>query len=569
MKARKGGKPYRGQAPFLFRLPPLGRTGRAENYPSSSNALPAQELNLSARYPLVSQEGTSRGPVGSPPATASIVVERRADMPVIKKREFGAMNLATEAARSVKSKNEALKELERDMYARTSCGPREALLATWERFHTLWFGNQVAVLPLTEEKLLKVTALFKAGGYKSYKNYLSRVKDAHVMAGNPWTDLLQRVAQKCSRSALRGLAGPTRSEPFELTRVFASATDLQDAICDGGPMHPASMIVCATFFMLREIEASGVQINDVTFGHNSVTLCLPVSKVDWRAKGAKRTWQCICDSFSICPFHVLRRHFDRLADRSELSPLFPSRDGSFCTKEGVVTTIRTLAKSAGQQVQDLSGGWLISGHTFRITGARLLATLGLDAITIQLLGRWGSDAVLSYLAEAPLSNLADKLRTPLHESRLSEVLKSSQNQMVEQVHDWVGTAALLEEQRQMKSQLDNLLLEFNRLKDTTTSLGTDLDGVAEIVTNRTPLEEWRVGNDQSKVMHRALVSLASSPCNWITMCGWKFAGKDHAVTYRTESDAEKSLCCKLCPKCHKHLTNSSVSSSDSSSDSED
>ena len=90
--------------------------------------------------------------------------ERRPDMPVVRKRELGAMSLATEAARSVRSRQDALRDLERDMYARTSAGPREALLATWERFHKLWYGEEVPVLPLTEEKLLRVTSLFKLVG---------------------------------------------------------------------------------------------------------------------------------------------------------------------------------------------------------------------------------------------------------------------------------------------------------------------------------------------------------------------------------------------------------------------
>ncbi|CAL1125710.1 unnamed protein product [Cladocopium goreaui] len=68
-------------------------------------------------------------------------------------------------------------------------------------------------------------------------------------------------------------------------------------------------------------------------------------------------------------------------------------------------------------------------HTFRITGARTLAALawlGLDAITIQLLGRWGSDAVLSYLAEAPLTNLCERPKRPPNEARLAGMNTESQ-----------------------------------------------------------------------------------------------------------------------------------------------
>ncbi|CAL1125718.1 unnamed protein product [Cladocopium goreaui] len=99
---------------------------------------------------------------------------------------------------------------------------------------------------------------FKAGGYRSFRNYISRIKDSHVMAGFPWTDLLQRNSQKCMRSVLRGLASPTRSEPFDLIAVYKVAARLKAPVTDGAPWHPMPLIVCATFFVLREIE--GIQL---------------------------------------------------------------------------------------------------------------------------------------------------------------------------------------------------------------------------------------------------------------------------------------------------------------------
>lgn len=147
--------------------------------------------------------------------------------------------------------------------------------------------------------------------------------------------------------------------------------------------------------MLQEIEVSGIQVADVVFSYLERTLTLPVSKVDWRAMGARRSWQCICQSFAVCPFQVLRKDWEISDIDQPETPLFPTADGRFCTKDEVVSTLRKAAMLAGQEVQDMAGGWLISGHAFRITGARVLASLGLDAITIQLLGRWGSDAMLS------------------------------------------------------------------------------------------------------------------------------------------------------------------------------
>ena len=64
------------------------------------------------------------------------------------------------------------------MYAATSKKPRDALLKTWVRLHTCWFGEDgQPAFPLNEIKLVRVSALFKSGGYKSFKNYLSRAKD--------------------------------------------------------------------------------------------------------------------------------------------------------------------------------------------------------------------------------------------------------------------------------------------------------------------------------------------------------------------------------------------------------
>ena len=157
MKGRRGAKPYRGPAPFLFRLPPVRRQEWETNN-LGKPSVPTREFTSTSRYPPSDREGTNVGGVKSHREVTSTVVERRADMPVIRKRELGAMSLAVDAARSSKSRKEALQDLERDMYARTSYGPREALLATWDKFHVLWLGDQIPLLPLTEEKLIKVTS---------------------------------------------------------------------------------------------------------------------------------------------------------------------------------------------------------------------------------------------------------------------------------------------------------------------------------------------------------------------------------------------------------------------------
>ena len=128
---------------------------------------------------------------------------------------------------------------------------------------------------------------------------------------------------------LRGLAGKTRSEPFDLVKVFNCLSECKTDLATQGPINPRALIPCSTFFLLRELEASAVDISDVSFGDSFVTLTLPVSKVDWAAKGCRRTWKCICHLDRPCPFHVLLGHFRLLeALGFKHGPFFPDRHGS-------------------------------------------------------------------------------------------------------------------------------------------------------------------------------------------------------------------------------------------------
>ena len=174
-------------------------------------------------------------------------------------------------------------------------------------------------------KLVRISALFKAGGYKPFKNYVSRIKEHHIMAGFGWTERMALIMARCTRSVLRGLAGSKRSEAFEWTKVFTYLRDKPHQVSHNGPLHPYPMIVTATYFMLRELEASAVDVQDVSFSANSVTLALPVSKTDWSAKGCRRTWSCLCDKSLTCPFHVLMRHVTDLRNSDmDSGPLFPN-----------------------------------------------------------------------------------------------------------------------------------------------------------------------------------------------------------------------------------------------------
>ena len=102
----------------------------------------------------------------------------------------------------------------------------------------------------------------------------------------------------------------------------------------------------------------------------------------------------------------LRRRFPE-RHRAEVPdddlPFIPTTSGGVVEKPCMVETIRAAARHL--RVQDApDGSERITGHSLRPTGAQGLCRQGWSLWAIQLLGRWGSEVVRSYLRLAPLDS---------------------------------------------------------------------------------------------------------------------------------------------------------------------
>ena len=388
----------------------------------------------------------------------------------------------------------AMADFRKDIYAATSRKPRDALLLTWSKFHRKWYGDLSDPVPLTEESLERVSCLFKIGGYKSFKNYLSRTKEHHVDSGFIWTQSLHNMARRCTRSVLRGLGGPTRSEAFDLDAVVNHLLMNDIEVAQDGPESPLAAIVVGTFFLLRELELSAIDVGDVT--DNTITLSLPVSKVDWQAKGCRRTWNCICGQGYYCPVHILKDfHMRERRHEHPNEPWIVSNTGGRCSKAGIESAIRNATLDSGGTAKDAEGNWLLSGHTFRITGARTLASWGLDPITIQMLGRWGSSAVLGYLAETPLLGFSERLKG-----------HSTGKKFIDAKHI---RDDIQEEYAHRDEAYVNMKINLDCVQRKVEDLITVVDGVSQVIESRNLNETWWVHNDVSKVMHTSLVDFST------------------------------------------------------------
>ena len=122
---------------------------------------------------------------------------------------------------------------------------------------------------------------------------------------------------------------------------------------------------------------------------------LKYSKTDQLGSGLDivlgRTYHDICPVAAVMAYLAVRGDGE--------GPLFKFADGRCLTKERFTRRIREALAALGLRSADYAG------HSFRIGAATTAAQVGLEDSTIRTLGRWKSDAYLSYV-RLPRDHLA-------------------------------------------------------------------------------------------------------------------------------------------------------------------
>jgi len=323
-----------------------------------------------------------------------------------------------------------------DIYApsnRTSVASRlrmcELLLAGW--------GLPMA--PPTAQTISALGASLKAGRYRSAAVYLSTYKTWTARQGHSWSATLQQAMADAIRSCERGLGGPVKARALP----FARLGDLPGGDAPwvaGGPMRPRNAIVIGSWFLTRELElssaaAAALELSFPRPGIPQVKFHLPASKSDVQATGTAREHGCSCIGVPVpsCPAHAAWDHLtflrNRFADHWQSSspspelPLFPSELGTACSKDSMVATIVHAASLLGVELSSPDGSERVSGHSLRATGAQGLAAAGIDTWAIELMGRWGSEAVRGYIREARLADATAMTRRVADSLSLEALVK--------------------------------------------------------------------------------------------------------------------------------------------------
>ena len=349
-------------------------------------------------------------------------ITSRPDLPVIHPGGRGSIKRALDMTVTDRE-NTLIARLEDDMYAQSSKKPREALWKTWCSMAAAW---DLQPVPLTEELVIKVGASFKAGHYKSPQNYFSRALQEHrQMTKQHPTPFVQALIKNVIRSITRG-AGPTAFKDSFEVELLNRSYDV-NSLCreptywSEDPSHSRDATLICCWWLLRGIEAAAASTKHVwhqqTRDELTTFITLPVQKTDPTGACVSRGHSCLCKTAphlkALCPHHAVLRHlatlrkwFPTQMDLPVGMPLIPSPDGTTISQTQIVQLFRDTIQRTGTTMDrpGPTGEPLprFSQHSCRVSGAQFLTRLGYTVEAVQLIGRWGSDAIRRYIQEAPL-----------------------------------------------------------------------------------------------------------------------------------------------------------------------
>ena len=373
-----------------------------------------------------------------------------------------------------------------------------------------------------------------------------------MVKGHAWSQELDLVSKECSPSVTRGLGAPKQSAEFDLTKIAALNINA-DPVCEEGPVNPKALCVLGSFFLTREIEMSLAVVGNFRVREGptgpEMEWRLPVSKTDPRAVSVTRTWKCLCQSTRVfpCPSHTAVDHLGELKTRfacdgvlPDSLPLFPAVSGATTDKAKVVRTLECLAEMYGASLTDDLGRRAFGGHSFRISGSRMLASMGIELYKIALLARWASNIIMRYVSEAPLVTLSEDCRRLLDGADTDRVLDELRCELRER------TVQL----RELEARVSMSELREPEVKP---------DQIPQFVLN--PI---------SSVWHTTLVcSIRVSPLLWQTACGWKFSNSSYELSDGSPGENCRERLCNKClpqaPRRRSFAAASAAHSSDSSS----
>ena len=306
--------------------------------------------------------------------------------------EATGMKLACQVAASRKSIKSAVDKLKANFWAPSSKASRDIKRSEVMRLAKLVAGVNVQVFPLSQEVVEGVAACLKDAGMRSGDQYLNELKLCHVERGFDLPPWLVRTLAMCKKALVRNKGPVKHALESKVENIREDDWTMAGTDTDNG-INAALAYSWACLWMLREIEASECKWEHVQMNtqRKTVSLTIPISKMDQGARGVKRTLQCCgegtCSRF--CVWNVWNRiHSEFPRRRPKKGYIFTDKFKGKLSKRKMIESWR---KATGSQV---------TGHSARRSGAMEHVRRGLQLQELAFLGRWKSAVVLTYANDA-------------------------------------------------------------------------------------------------------------------------------------------------------------------------
>lgn len=252
--------------------------------------------------------------------------------------------------------------------------------------------------------------------------YQAAVRSLHIMMGyNPPAEGCHRL--KLAIRCVMGECPPKEKLPITLEILQKMSKVVGESFDDvmfwaAATLAHFGMLRVAEFTVSLRRNSSVLKQDDISFYHDAngsyMLVVIKTSKADTFNKGVQL---CVgCTLLPICAHCAVHRYIIERKTRGfgAQEPLFVFSNGTGLTRSLFVRHTRLWLSLVG--VNDK----LYSSHSYRVGGATTAAAAGLADWEIKLMGRWSSDAYLSYI-KTPMSVRAGFARRMCSPSPLSQI----------------------------------------------------------------------------------------------------------------------------------------------------
>ena len=226
--------------------------------------------------------------------------------------------------------------------------------------------------------------------YKTLKVYLAAIRLMHIEQGLPDPTTDQTLHLLCR--GIRRQQNTTERQRLPITidilKALKSHLRLSNyTLCEQRMLW--SSFTLSFYGFLRASECLSLTWSDITMAENHLVIELRQSKTDPFRRG--QSIHIYPTNSSTCPVRALTLFADKIGPTPPQKLVFSAGTCSPLTRPKFTEIIRYLLIQAGMCPSNYAS------HSFRIGAATTAAAAGLPTWLIKTLGRWSSDAYLTYI----------------------------------------------------------------------------------------------------------------------------------------------------------------------------